>query len=64
MQKSAMYDLCIAMRQISQEFIHLQVSQEEFLCMKTLILLNTSKWKYTAELNILCEYYIMNIYSH
>ncbi|XP_055493313.1 progesterone receptor-like [Leucoraja erinacea] len=41
MQKSAMYDLCIAMRQISQEFIHLQVSQEEFLCMKTLILLNT-----------------------
>ncbi|XP_072332474.1 progesterone receptor-like isoform X3 [Scyliorhinus torazame] len=41
MQKSAMYDLCIAMRQISQEFIHLQVTQEEFLCMKTLILLNT-----------------------
>ncbi|XP_067842491.1 progesterone receptor-like isoform X2 [Heptranchias perlo] len=41
MQKSAMYDLCIAMRQISQEFIHLQVTQDEFLCMKTLILLNT-----------------------
>ncbi|XP_051881494.1 progesterone receptor-like isoform X1 [Pristis pectinata] len=41
MQKSAMYDLCIAMRQISQEFIHLQVTHEEFLCMKTLILLNT-----------------------
>eukprot|EP00062_Callorhinchus_milii_P001902 gi/632937543/ref/XP_007900077.1/ PREDICTED: progesterone receptor isoform X2 [Callorhinchus milii] len=41
MQKSAMYDLCIAMRQISQEFIHLQVTQEEYLCMKTLILLNT-----------------------
>ncbi|XP_069746851.1 progesterone receptor-like isoform X2 [Narcine bancroftii] len=41
MQKSAMYELCIAMCQISQEFIHLQVTQEEFLCMKTLILFNT-----------------------
>ncbi|XP_062909875.1 progesterone receptor-like isoform X2 [Mobula hypostoma] len=41
MQKSAMYDLCIAMCQISQEFIHLQVTHEEFLCMKTLILFNT-----------------------
>ncbi|XP_072899377.1 progesterone receptor-like isoform X2 [Hemitrygon akajei] len=41
MQKSAMYDLCIAMCQISQEFIQLQVTHEEFLCMKSLILLNT-----------------------
>nr|4LTW_A Chain A, Ancestral Steroid Receptor 2 [unidentified] len=41
MQQSAMYDLCQGMQQISQEFVRLQVTQEEFLCMKALLLLST-----------------------
>nr|Q8AYI2.1 RecName: Full=Progesterone receptor; Short=PR; AltName: Full=Nuclear receptor subfamily 3 group C member 3; AltName: Full=dyPR [Rana dybowskii]AAN63590.1 progesterone receptor [Rana dybowskii] len=41
MKDSSFYSLCIAMRQLPQEFVKLQISQEEFLCMKALLLLNT-----------------------
>ncbi|XP_029922665.1 progesterone receptor [Myripristis murdjan] len=41
MRKSPIYDLCLAMQFIPQEFANLQVTREEFLCMKALILLNT-----------------------
>ncbi|XP_005077381.1 progesterone receptor [Mesocricetus auratus] len=35
------YSLCLTMWQIPQEFVKLQVTHEEFLCMKVLLLLNT-----------------------
>ncbi|CAG02975.1 unnamed protein product, partial [Tetraodon nigroviridis] len=38
MHLSTMYEHCIRMRHLSQEFVLLQISQEEFLCMKALIL--------------------------
>ncbi|XP_026507392.1 progesterone receptor isoform X1 [Terrapene carolina triunguis] len=41
MKESSFYSLCLSMWQIPQEFVKLQVSQEEFLCMKSLLLLNT-----------------------
>uniref|UniRef100_A0A8C9VBQ7 Nuclear receptor subfamily 3 group C member 2 n=1 Tax=Scleropages formosus TaxID=113540 RepID=A0A8C9VBQ7_SCLFO len=41
MQQSAMYDLCVGMRQVSQEFVRLQLTHEEFLVMKVLLLLST-----------------------
>ncbi|XP_018419052.1 PREDICTED: progesterone receptor-like [Nanorana parkeri] len=41
MKESSFYSLCVSMRQLPQEFVKLQVSQEEFLCMKALLLLNT-----------------------
>uniref|UniRef100_G3SY93 NR LBD domain-containing protein n=3 Tax=Loxodonta africana TaxID=9785 RepID=G3SY93_LOXAF len=41
MKESSFYPLCLTMWQIPQEFVKLQVSQEEFLCMKVLLLLNT-----------------------
>ncbi|KAM3616064.1 uncharacterized protein V6R79_011644 [Siganus canaliculatus] len=41
MRRSPIYDLCLAIQFIPQEFANLQVSQEEFLCMKAIILLNT-----------------------
>uniref|UniRef100_H3AZ69 Progesterone receptor n=1 Tax=Latimeria chalumnae TaxID=7897 RepID=H3AZ69_LATCH len=41
MKESPIYDLCLSMRRIPQDFINLQVTQEEFLCMKALLLLNT-----------------------
>uniref|UniRef100_A0A8B9J6V6 Progesterone receptor n=1 Tax=Astyanax mexicanus TaxID=7994 RepID=A0A8B9J6V6_ASTMX len=41
MRRSPIYDLCLAMQIIPQEFASLQVSREEFLCMKALVLLNT-----------------------
>uniref|UniRef100_A0A6I8PBC5 NR LBD domain-containing protein n=1 Tax=Ornithorhynchus anatinus TaxID=9258 RepID=A0A6I8PBC5_ORNAN len=43
MKESSFYSLCLTMWQIPQEFVKLQVTQEEFLCMKALLLLNTSK---------------------
>lgn len=43
MKESSFYSLCLTMWQIPQEFVKLQVSQEEFLCMKVLLLLNTSE---------------------
>lgn len=45
MKESSFYSLCLTMWQIPQEFVKLQVSQEEFLCMKVLLLLNTSEYK-------------------
>ncbi|XP_074160543.1 progesterone receptor [Sminthopsis crassicaudata] len=41
MKESSFYSLCLTMWQIPQEFMKLQVTQEEFLCMKALLLLNT-----------------------
>ncbi|XP_055971071.1 progesterone receptor [Sorex fumeus] len=41
MKESSFYSLCLTMWQIPQEFVKLQVSHEEFLCMKVLLLLNT-----------------------
>ncbi|XP_041922800.1 mineralocorticoid receptor [Alosa sapidissima] len=41
MQQSAMYDLCVGMKQVSQEFVRLQLTYEEFLAMKVLLLLST-----------------------
>ncbi|XP_054482447.1 androgen receptor [Anoplopoma fimbria] len=38
MHISTMYEHCIRMRHLSQEFMLLQISQEEFLCMKALLL--------------------------
>nr|XP_023689872.1 androgen receptor-like [Paramormyrops kingsleyae] len=38
MHISSMYEHCIRMRHLSQEFVLLQVTQEEFLCMKALLL--------------------------
>uniref|UniRef100_A0A8C9WL77 Androgen receptor n=1 Tax=Scleropages formosus TaxID=113540 RepID=A0A8C9WL77_SCLFO len=38
MHVSSMYEHCIRMRHFSQEFVLLQITQEEFLCMKALLL--------------------------
>uniref|UniRef100_A0A6Q2Z6T5 Androgen receptor n=1 Tax=Esox lucius TaxID=8010 RepID=A0A6Q2Z6T5_ESOLU len=38
MHISSMFEHCIRMRHLSQEFVLLQVTQEEFLCMKALLL--------------------------
>uniref|UniRef100_A0A3Q3JB68 Progesterone receptor n=1 Tax=Monopterus albus TaxID=43700 RepID=A0A3Q3JB68_MONAL len=41
MRRSPIYELCMAIQLIPQEFAKLQVTREEFLCMKAIILLNT-----------------------
>uniref|UniRef100_H3C2L5 Progesterone receptor n=1 Tax=Tetraodon nigroviridis TaxID=99883 RepID=H3C2L5_TETNG len=41
MRRSPISDLCLSIQFIPQEFANLQVSREEFLCMKAIILLNT-----------------------
>ncbi|KAM8976277.1 progesterone receptor [Pelodytes ibericus] len=41
MKDSSFYTLCLSMWQLPQEFVKFQVSHEEFLCMKALLLLNT-----------------------
>ncbi|KAF0030135.1 hypothetical protein F2P81_016866 [Scophthalmus maximus] len=41
MRRTPIYDLCLAMQFIPQEFANLQVTREEYLCMKAIILLNT-----------------------
>ncbi|XP_053313862.1 progesterone receptor [Spea bombifrons] len=41
MKDSSFYTLCLSMWQLPQEFVKLQVTHEEFLCMKALLLLNT-----------------------
>jgi len=43
MRRSPIYDLCLAIQFIPQEFSNLQVTREEFLCMKAIILLNTGE---------------------
>lgn len=45
MRRTPIYDLCLAMQVIPQEFTNLQVTREEFLCMKAIILLNTGEKK-------------------
>lgn len=42
MHISTMYEHCLRMRHISQEFLLLQITQEEFLCMKALLLFSIS----------------------
>lgn len=44
MHISTMYEHCIRMRHLSQEFLLLQITQEEFLCMKALLLFSISKY--------------------
>ncbi|XP_061537757.1 progesterone receptor [Phycodurus eques] len=39
-RRSPIYDLCLAIQFIPQEFANLQVTREEYLCMKAIILLN------------------------
>lgn len=46
MQLSAMYDLCLGMRQVSQEFLRLQLTYDEFLSMKVLLLLSTGRQRW------------------
>lgn len=46
MKRSPIYDLCLAMQFVPQEFASLQVTKEEFLCMKALMLLNTGNKSY------------------
>ncbi|KAI5624295.1 progesterone receptor [Silurus asotus] len=41
LRMTPIYDLCLAMQVIPQEFARLQVTRDEFLCMKALMLLNT-----------------------
>ncbi|XP_052387847.1 progesterone receptor [Carassius gibelio] len=41
LRRSPIYDLCLAMQFVPREFANLQVTKEEFLCMKALMLLNT-----------------------
>ncbi|XP_076843847.1 androgen receptor [Brachyhypopomus gauderio] len=38
MHISSMYEHCVQMKHLSQEFVMLQVTQQEFLCMKALLL--------------------------
>ncbi|KAK1787861.1 hypothetical protein P4O66_015941 [Electrophorus voltai] len=38
MHVSSMYEHCVQMKHLSQEFVLLQVTQQEFLCMKALLL--------------------------
>uniref|UniRef100_H2U8X4 Progesterone receptor n=1 Tax=Takifugu rubripes TaxID=31033 RepID=H2U8X4_TAKRU len=41
MRRSPISDLCLSIQFVPQEFANLQVSREEFLCMKAILLLNT-----------------------
>lgn len=43
MRRSPISDLCLSIQFVPQEFANLQVSREEFLCMKAILLLNTGK---------------------
>lgn len=44
MHKSRMYSQCIRMRHLSQEFGWLQITPQEFLCMKALLFFSISKY--------------------
>lgn len=43
MHKSRMYSQCVRMRHLSQEFGWLQITPQEFLCMKALLLFSISE---------------------
>lgn len=46
MHKSRMYSQCVRMRHLSQEFGWLQITPQEFLCMKALLLFSISEcWR-------------------
>lgn len=53
MRQSAMYDLCLGMRQVSQEFLRLQLTYDEFLSMKVLLLLSTGRQRAAGPLRAL-----------
>lgn len=40
---SSMYEHCVRMKLLSQRFCMLKVTQEEFLCMKALVLFSISE---------------------
>lgn len=69
LRMTPIFDLCLAMQVIPQEFVRLQVTREEFLCMKALLLLNTGngkkKQKKTPTVSILFVAVLINhIWSH
>jgi androgen receptor len=43
MQVSSMYEHCVRMQLLSQRFSMLRVTQEEYLCMKALLLFSISE---------------------
>lgn len=51
-----MGDQCAQMLKISNEFVRLQVSNEEYLCMKVLLLLSTGEKPATAHASQLTLY--------
>ncbi|MBN3284675.1 ANDR protein, partial [Polyodon spathula] len=65
MHRSKMFEHCVAMRHIAQEFLWLQVTQEEFLCMKALFFfsiipvegLQTQKYFDDLRMNYIQELY-------
>lgn len=55
MHQSAMYELCQGMRQISLQFVRLQLTFEEYSIMKVLLLLSTGTWMPTLALFLHCQ---------
>lgn len=43
MQVSSMYEHCVRMKLLAQRFCKLEVTEEEFLCMKALVLFSISE---------------------
>lgn len=60
MHISTMYEHCIRMRHISQEFLMLQITQEEFLCMKALLLFSISTYSMNSTSK---SYFIFTVMS-
>lgn len=48
MHKSRMYSQCVRMRHLSQEFGWLQITPQEFLCMKALLFFSISKYSHPS----------------
>jgi hypothetical protein len=55
MHQSAMYELCQGMRQISLQFVRLQLTFEEYSIMKVLLLLSTGMLIPTLALFLHCQ---------
>lgn len=55
MHQSAMYELCQGMRQISLQFVRLQLTFEEYSIMKVLLLLSTGILMSTLERFLHCQ---------
>lgn len=55
MHQSAMYELCQGMRQISLQFVRLQLTFEEYSIMKVLLLLSTGTLMPTLALFLHCQ---------